>query len=310
MGNDTDEDAATLDTVELSDADREHIDDLTDGTSFTKDEVERVVRFARLPRSERDPSYLRNANDSKAAHGGTPASPTDGPNGSGTEPEPSRDPDCADIRRAMRDADRVTDVVEAFPDKHTSAIFRHAEGRCTCDGGVDVDPTTSPRVGEDECSEMRESYRNGKSRSTVQDEFRRSSNAVNKHIFGRCDHAEKWSGITADECADLRKYYKQDPELSVKELTTAYDSSKSTVHKHLRGRCTHIVDEDAVGRMTITADVCRKMRRSFKRDPRRSVARIARRFDTSRPTADYHIFGRCACDHGEDAAARRGDESL
>lgn len=299
------DDGVSLDDVDVDDADRARIDYLSSDSDISEEEAERIVRFARLPRKDRKPSMLRIAgNGSKATRDASRDGSDDGGNGSGGVDAGV----CADIRRRMRKATRTTDVVERYPDKHPSAIFRHAEGRCACD--VDVDATTSPRVGESECLDMRRAFRQGATKRDVMADFFRSANAVNKHLFGRCDHSLRRSnpatdGLSTTECGHLREAYRRNASASVADLAAAYLLSSSTTHKHLRGKCAHDVDVGPIDAVELTDDDCAGMRRDYKRDPRSVVARIARNHDTTRPTADYHIFGRCECDNDESPANRR-----
>lgn len=297
---------AALADVDIDEAGRARIQYLSrDESGFTEGDAERIIRFARIPREDRDPSMLRNeAVDSKARDGDTRDGGDPATNGSG-DGTPFV---CGDVRRRMRAADRPAEVVDEFPDKHPSAIFRHAEGRCVCD--TDVDATTSPRVKADECLDMRKAFRQGATKRDVMADFYRSANAVNKHLFGRCDHPLRRGNpvsesMTTAECGHLREAYRRNATVSVHDLGSAYGISSSTAHKHLRGLCDHAVDVDPIPPVEITDETCAGMRRDYKRDPRAVVARIARDHDTTRPTADYHIFGRCGCESDESPATRR-----
>lgn len=305
-GEGVDDPPNDLDDVVIDDAGRARIDYLSrSGSGLTEDEAERIVRFARVPRSERDPSMLRmNEGDSNPVSGASHHGSGGGSNGAGGD----SDGVCADIRRRMRAADRTAKVVNEYPDKHPSAIFRHAEGRCSCD--TDVDPTTSPRVQADECLDMRQTFRKGGTKRDVMADFHRSANAVNKHLFGRCDHPRRRGNpvsesMSTGECAHLREAYRRNDTVSVHDLATSYGLSSSTAHKHLRDKCDHEVDVDPIPPVEITEETCGGMRRDYKRDPRSVVAGIARDHDTTRPTADYHIFGRCDCNADEPPATRR-----
>jgi len=303
---DGDDPPGDLDDVVIGDAGRERIDYLSrHGSALSEAQAERIVRFARIPRSERDPSMLRmNDGDSKPARGASRDGSDGASNGSGDD----SDDVCADIRRRMRAADRTAEVVTEYPEKHPSAIFRHAEGRCACD--TDVDPTTSPRVQADECLDMRRDFRDGGTKRDIMADFHRSANAANKHLFGRCDHPRRRGNPVSEsmstrECSHLRDAYRRNDTVSVHDLAAAYGLSSSTAHKHLRDKCDHDVDTDPIQPVEITDETCGGMRRDYKRDPRAVVARIARDHDTTRPTADYHIFGRCGCDADESPANRR-----
>lgn len=293
--------------VDIDDAAQARIEYLCrDSTGITETEAERIVRFAHLPRDKRDPSHLRIMSvESKAPQAATSDRSDDGTNGSEDE---SNDV-CGEIRRRMRSSDRTATVVDAYPNLHPSAIFRHAEGRCACD--TDVPATTSPPVKVDECADMRSSFRSGASKRDVMADFHRSANAVNKHLFGRCDHPNRSADDTPSEplskteCGHLRESYRANSTVSVRDIATAYGVAPSTSHKHLRGVCRHDVDVDPIAPGELDADTCESMRRSYKRREDAVVASIAREHGTTRPTADYHIFGRCGCDADESAANRR-----
>lgn len=299
-------------SVELDDADHARISYLTDeGKSISEEDAERIVRFAKLDREYRHPDLLRGdaddhdeASDSKPPRAAHAVGIEDATNGS----EPKTDPACGDIRRGMREADRPTEVIEQYPEKHPSEIFRHAEGRCNCD--TDEPATTSPRVKPPECRDMRDAFRAGATKPDIMADFNRSNNAVNKHLFGRCDHSTSRKNpidaqLSASECGHLRQAYRRTDTVTVSGLAAAYRVAASTAHKHLRDKCDHDVDVEPIPPVEIDEVVCADMRQDFKRDPRAVVARIARDFDTSRPTADYHIFGRCDCNNDEDPAVRR-----
>lgn len=319
MSGDVDPDER-LQSVELSDADVARIDYLSrDNSGLAEDEAERIVRFARLPRDERSPTMLRmNGKEppaSKPSQDATSDSPTDVSNGSGgDDADDTRTSGvdtstfCRKVRRDLREADRPVEVIEQFPDKHPSAIFRHAEGRCACD--TDVEPTTSPRVQADECADMRRSFRQGGTKRDVMAEFHRSANAVNKHLFGRCNHKTRQDSpvnrsLSKSECAHLREAFRRNESVSGTELAEAYGISSSSCYRHLRGVCDHDVDVDPIPSQEVGPETCRGMRHDFKRDPRAVVAHIARDHDTTRRVAHYHIFGKCSCDTGEEPASRR-----
>ena len=309
MGTDSDTLHDRLVDVDLNDADRARIDYLSRGNaSLSEAEAERIVRFAKVPRDERSPAMLRSNGrhpDSKPHDDAHDADGEDATNGSGGKTRRM----CGDVRRRMRAADTPVDVIDAYPDKHPSTIFLHAEGRCDC-YDVDVEPTTSPRVKAPECKRMRSAFRAGATKRDVMADFYRSANAVNKHLFGRCDHKTRresplYDRVSATECGHLREAYRRNESVSVHDLAASYGISSSIAHKHLRDKCEHDVDVDPIPPQEITAETCSGMRRDYKRDPRAVVAKIARNHDTTRPTADYHIFGRCACDADEDPAVRR-----
>ena len=290
---------SSLDEVAIDDADRARIEYLSSG-DFSQAEAERIVRFAKIDPSDRDPEMLGRpqtardvAHDAAGSERGEPPTFGDGET-------------CGDVRRRMRDADRPAEVCDVYSSTHPSTIFHHAEGRCTCD--TDVPPTTSPRVSADECSDIRDAFRSGATKSDIEADFRRSTNAVNKHLFGRCDHDvsrddQTSARLTSAECGHLRDVYARNARVDFDDLSAAFRVAKSTIHRHVRGGCEHTVDVDAVPGEFTGWSSCRGMRRKYK-DRDVTVQVIADDFETSRPTADYHIFGRCACEHDEAPATR------
>jgi len=307
----------TLDDVDLNDADRARIEYLSSTpSSITESEAERIVRFAKLDRCDRVPAMLRNGDAPPTdAHGRTSDAGPDGSHGAGGDEDgdtAERAADtasfCADVRRGLREADRPATVIDKYPDTHPSAIFRHAEGRCTC--RTDVDPTTSPPVQADECRDMRRAFQSGATKRDIMADFHRSSNAVNTHLFGKCNHDRRRSAapsasLTPSECGHLREAYRRNAAASIDDVAFAYGIAASTAYKHLLGKCDHGVDVDPIEPTSVDAEACDGMRRSYERDPGNTVASIAYGFGVSRPTADYHIFGRCACDGDEPASTRR-----
>lgn len=287
-----------LQSVDLDDADRARIEYLSTGdTAFDRSEAERIVRFGKLPRSARKPSMLSgDCERSQTASDGTSHASA---SGSDQSPSAVEADDCADIRRRMRQARRPSTVMDRYDTVHPSAVFRHAEGRCNHDH--DEPPTTSPRVGVDECCDIRDAFRAGATKADIMADFHRSANAVHKHLWGRCDHDCRRDDpvdavLSTAECGHLRHAYRRNETVTVDECASAYRIAVSTAYKHLRDDCDHDVDVDPIPRASTTTALCDELRQSHSRRDDPVVARIAREFGVTRPTADYHIFGRCRCD--------------
>lgn len=274
-----------LDDVDLSDADADRADRLSSTTEFTPDEAGAIVRFARVPESDRDPSlirnYVSNGESNRVEDGITPTV-------------------CAQIRRDMDRADRPTTVIAAHPDKHPSVIFRHATGRC--DHDVDVDPTTSPRIMPGECREMRVDFQTGDDFDTICESYNRSENAVTKHVFGRCDHdfkSHRNGKRTAKVlCHRMRKVYRE-TEVSIEDVGNAFLLSRAAAHRHLTGACKHDDDVEPPCK-THTPDPiddaeCDRMRAGYGNGV--EPGEIAGTFDRDAVTVRKHVFGRCR--HGE-----------
>ena len=277
-----------VEDTELNDADRARIEYLSRG-QLSEDEAERIVRFAKLDRDARNPVMLTSPSD------GAQGTSDDEVSSKGNATKNVGADTCDAIRRTMRDANRASTVVDKFDALHPSTVFRHAEGRCACNGSEE--PTTSPRVRPDECDDMRDAFRSGATKRDVMSDFARSSNTVYKHLFGDCDNErDRTDGnISTEECGHLRATYRRNDVITGTDLAVAFGVGKSTCYWHLRGSCDHDVDVDPVGPKDTDEDECVAMRQTFEAEG--NVAAVARSFDVSRPTADYHIFGKCACDN-------------
>lgn len=287
--------------VELSPTQWRRVADLSESsTPFTEREATRILKFVQLPRSERTPSMLQPTDTAARDKNGS------------TDRHTADDGDsnvCARLRRRVRDADRLADVVDEYPGMHTSAIFRHIEGRCSC-RDVGEPAVKSPSVTAVECMDMREQYRSGHTRQEIAENTHRSSGSVLRHVFNRCRHTghdiETRKRLSSTECAALRDAYARVSSTSVRSLAAAFACSTSTAHKHLSGDCDHDVDVDAKPADTgVDASTCGRLRRSYK-SGHGIVAKVARDVGVSRSTADYHIFGRCSCDDAGEPPADRG----
>jgi len=273
-----------LTDVELGAGDEDRVDQLVDSSTFTREEAEAAVRFAKVDRDDRDPEIIRAFVRTDHNH-----------NGASGEDGLSAD-DCASIRREMDSASRPTTVIDAR-NKHPSVIFRHATGRCGHD--TDVDPTTSPRIQSDECREMRIDFQTGDTVEDIRSTYNRSANAVVKHVFGRCSHtfAHKRSGreLSKSLCDRMRRAYRENSTASIADISRAFIIGASTAHRHLTGTCAHRDDvEDPVesnGSAPITEAECGAMRAAFENghDP----TSIADDEDRDPTAVRRHVFGRC-----------------
>lgn len=200
---------------------------------LTDDELERIREFAETDPDKRSPSQLvpddakgPRAENSPAANGGTRT---------GTTAQT-----CITMRRRMREAETVREVMEDYPSTHTSEVMRHVYGECEHSHGVA--PTASPQIGEEECSEFRAHYSEGNEVSEIADEFYRSDNTVTRHIFGRCSHASdprrtSVSMVRTWECERLRRTYTGNEKVSVEGAATAMRLRPEVAATHLFGYC-------------------------------------------------------------------------
>jgi hypothetical protein len=274
-----------LDDVPLSDDDGERVDRIHKGTSFTKKQAEAIVRFSKVERDDRDPSqvrrYVKNGHDPKGSSGDN-----------GID-----DAECARIRRAMDRADRPTTVISAYPNKHPSAIFRHATGRC--DHAIDTAPTTSPRILSDECREMRTDFQTGDTVEDIRSTYNRSANAVVKHVFGRCDHTfdtdRNGRELSGSLCARMRRTYRENDSASIADIGAAFLVGASTAHRHVTGGCRHADDVEAPvdgdSARPIDEDECGAFRSEY--EDGATPDRIADSYGRDATAVRKHVFGRC-----------------
>lgn len=143
--------------------------------TITADEWKRIQRFAATEEGDRRPDLLVPEGED----------PTGTPTHSGAT-NPVTAERCRRIRRRMRNATTVREVVGEFPKLHRSEIFRHAYG--DCGHTHDIPPTASPQLRRRECYAMREAFVEGGTVSEISDEWLRAENTTNRHIFGRCSH--------------------------------------------------------------------------------------------------------------------------
>lgn len=204
----------------------EEAPDLDDeATGLTEDDYERLREFAALDPDERDPAILI-------------------PEGNGQAPHSKRTgisaQKCITIRRRMAEADTVRDVMENYPDKHTSEIMKHAYGECS--HSHEVPATASPQIKPRECRLFRERYAAGYSVSEISKEFYRADNTVTRHIFGRCSHENRprpssVSDVEEWECSRLRTTYVGNDKVDVDAAATAMGLRVEVAATHLFGYC-------------------------------------------------------------------------
>jgi len=274
-----------LDDVPLSDDDADRVDRIVDGTSFDSKQAEAVVRFAKVDRDDRDPSqvraFVKNGQDPKGSTG----------------EEGVTEADCADIRAAMEKADRPTTVIGAYPNKHPSVIFRHATGRCDHDPGVDA--TTSPRIKPDECREMRVGFQTGDTVEDIRSDFNRSSNAVVKHVFGRCGHTfdtdRNGRELSSSLCVRMRRSYRENDSASIEDIGAAFLAGAPTAHRHVTGACGHgdgvEAPIDGNGPAPIDEDECGAFRSEYAEGA--NPERIGSKYGRDPTAVRKHVFGRC-----------------
>jgi hypothetical protein len=277
-----------LDDVELTPGDVDRVDTLSSRTDFSRDQAEAIVRYARVDRDDRDPDAIRGY-----VSNGDPDAVVDG----------LTVEECAAIRQDMADADRTKDVVDTYPDLHPSVVFRHATGGCAHD--TPVDATTSPRITRSECRGLRETFREGASVDDLRDEFYRSSNAVNRHVFGRCDHDFPndygRDELGAETCARIRRTYRRNDSVTIADVARACLVGTGTAHRHATGACGHgdvdVAPAEPNAPGPIEKAECDRLRARYRGGV--PVAALAGDMERDESSIRRHVFGRCL--HGGDA---------
>lgn len=211
---------------------------------LTEDDLDRIREFARLDEDERSPSILV-PDDATGPRGENATA-----NGGRSSGPPAET--CRTMRRRMRAAETVREVMEDYPQTHTSEVMRHVYGECDHAHGVPA--TASPQIGVEECSEFRAHYSEGNAVSEISDTFYRSDNTVTRHIFGRCSHPSdprtvSLSMVRTWECDRLRRTYTRNGKVSVGGAATAMRLRPEVAATHLFGYCGCEGDEDPAARV-------------------------------------------------------------
>jgi len=209
-------------------------DDGDADAGLSEDDYERIRAFARMDPGDRSPADL------------CPDEPQARANGEGEESTSSRDTSrvqpstCRNMRNRMREAETVREVMENYPQTHTSEVMRHVYGECKHDH--EIPATASPQIAVPECRRFREYYTDGYEVSEIADEFYRSDNTVTRHIFGRCSHEPRprslsVSEVEAWECDRLRRTYRANDKVTVEGAATAMRLRPEVAATHLFGYC-------------------------------------------------------------------------
>lgn len=122
------------------------------------------------------------------------------------------------------------------------------------------------------------------------------------------------NAVSPEECAAMRRAFKADEEVTIKELAeTEFDYSQTTVAEHVFARrCSHDVDEGAaespMGSIDpdefVEPDLCAEMREDHA--DIQSIKGVAQEHGKTYGQAYHHLVGRCKCSH--EVPAIRDDE--
>lgn len=114
-------------------------------------------------------------------------------------------------------------------------------------------------------------------------------------------------GVSDEECAEMRRLFKDDESLTIKGISEQHFSySQTTVAEHVfNRRCTHEIAEEAaespMGPIDpdefVTVDECREMRECYWDGVDMEIVTVRDRFGKSYGQTYHHLIGRCECDH-------------
>lgn len=200
-----------------------------DAAGLTEGDYERIREFAALDPEDRDPALLVPDRSEVKRNGQGPHSSR------GVTAQM-----CITMRRRMSEAETVREVMDEYPDKHTSEVMKHVYGECH--HTHEVPATASPQIKDYECRLFRERYAAGYGVSEISDEFYRADNTVTRHIFGRCSHPNRprpasLSDVEEWECRRLRETYIGNEKVGVHEAATAMGLRPEVAASHLFGYC-------------------------------------------------------------------------
>jgi hypothetical protein len=217
--------------------DHDSPNDEADGSGLSEDDFRRISAFADKDPDDRDPSQLV-----PNAGAGRPAAARSARDHGVSARR------CKTMRRRMRDAETVQEVMEEYPETHTSEVMKHVYGDCP--HSHEEPATASPQIGKRECRLFRERYAAGCDVEEISTEFYRADNTVTRHIFGRCSHENtprplSVSAVAASTCRRLRETYVGNPKVNVSGAATATGLRAEVAATHLFGYCSCDVETDA-----------------------------------------------------------------
>lgn len=212
-----------------------------DSTGLTEEDYQRFREFAAKDPAERDPGDLvpDEPEETGDAPGETDRETDENGSSTGSSGERSYHT-CRSIRKRMADATTAKEVVDKYPDRHTSDVMRHAYGECKCE--VDYPPKASPQIRAGECREFRDYYADGYPVAEIAETWARSDNSVTRHIFGRCSHSDRPrdlspSEVEAWECERLRATYNRNEKVDLPAVASAMRLRREVAAYHLFGLC-------------------------------------------------------------------------
>lgn len=111
--------------------------------------------------------------------------------------------------------------------------------------------------------------------------------------------------VSPDECAEMRRVFKQDGDLTIKAMAEQrFSYSRTTIAEHVFARrCTHEIAEPAAESPMdsidpdefIQPDECAEMREMYHDGA--EIPEVQAAWDASYGQAYHHLAGRCTCEH-------------
>jgi hypothetical protein len=146
---------------------------------------------------------------------------------------------------------------------------------------------------------MRVDFQTGDTVEDIRANYNRSSNAVTKHVFGRCEHTfdtdRNGRELSASLCNRMRRTYRENAAASIADIAAAFLAGASTTHRHVTGACGHGDDVEAPVQgdspRPIDDAECAAFRNAFADGC--SPARIGDKYGRDPTAVRKHVFGRC-----------------
>jgi predicted DNA-binding protein YlxM (UPF0122 family) len=217
---------------------------------------------------------------------------------------------CNEIRKRVKSSEKMVNIAEDM-NFTSDAISYHAFGEC----GHSVSETaltTYKYISKDECKEIRQCYKNDRTMSEIGEAFGRSKSSVLIHINANCQHdvTENLSESTSvrmskTDCKKLRR--KARTGINIDKLAERASFHKSTIMRHVAGRCWHDMEVSSVDlpkftNVALTEKRCNNARKIFRNssDKRKDKIGLQHKYNCNESVLWRHLQGKCDCEVDEE----------
>jgi predicted transcriptional regulator len=197
-------------------------------------------------------------------------------------------------------------------------VRRHVKGECKHDVNEDISRDTGPYTHSDrnpsclsrsftrqECTEIRELFKQYRNLSFVADKLDISEQGVRIHVDGDCKHdvdsihRKTYSKVSEEECKNIRQIYKNSNSLD--KAVGKTERALPTVKRHVKGECRHSVSEDVLVNIdesslkhSVSKKECHSIRKLYKEHQNSSKVESM----VGRSTSTVLRHARAHCEHG------------